>query len=131
MKDETLRSIGFARAKFWIGIRNLGSNISLYLTLKKLGRGCIKILVEGCFLISQHKNCRILKGDKNICLLCIVIKQCHLVGKFRAEAIPPKFLCTLGQSELRGETLPPLGLNRNETAVKARNGEDADIKNAS
>jgi IS5 family transposase len=38
MKDETLRSIGFARAKFWIGIRNLGSNISRYLTLKKLGR---------------------------------------------------------------------------------------------
>jgi hypothetical protein len=38
MKEETLRSIGFARAKFWIGMRNLGSNISRYLSLKKLGR---------------------------------------------------------------------------------------------
>ncbi|MDR3108842.1 MAG: transposase, partial [Planctomycetaceae bacterium] len=38
MEEETLRSIGFARAKFWIGMRNLGSNISRYLTLKKLGR---------------------------------------------------------------------------------------------
>ncbi|MDR3111354.1 MAG: transposase [Planctomycetaceae bacterium] len=38
MKDETLRSIGFARAKFWIGMRNLASNISRYLSLKKLGR---------------------------------------------------------------------------------------------
>jgi hypothetical protein len=38
MKDETLRSIGFARAKFWISMRNLGSNISRYLTLNKLGR---------------------------------------------------------------------------------------------
>jgi IS5 family transposase len=36
MKNETLRSIGFARAKFWIGMRNLGSNISRYLTLKKV-----------------------------------------------------------------------------------------------
>jgi hypothetical protein len=38
MKEETLRSIGLARAKFWIGMRNLGSNISRYLTLKKLGK---------------------------------------------------------------------------------------------
>ncbi|GHT44568.1 hypothetical protein FACS189454_02370 [Planctomycetales bacterium] len=36
--NEVLRSIGFARAKFWIGVRNLNSNISRYLTLKKLGR---------------------------------------------------------------------------------------------
>jgi IS5 family transposase len=38
MKDETLRSIGFARAKFWIGMRKFGSNISRYLSLKKLSR---------------------------------------------------------------------------------------------
>ncbi|GHT40691.1 hypothetical protein FACS189443_1400 [Planctomycetales bacterium] len=38
MGNEVLRSIGFARAKFWIGIRNLNSNISRYLTLRKLGR---------------------------------------------------------------------------------------------
>jgi hypothetical protein len=38
MEEETLRSIGFARAKFWIGMRNLGSNDSRYLSLKKLGR---------------------------------------------------------------------------------------------
>ena len=36
--NEVLRSIGFARAKFWIGMRNLGSNIRRYLSLKKLGR---------------------------------------------------------------------------------------------
>ncbi|MDR3110916.1 MAG: transposase [Planctomycetaceae bacterium] len=38
MKEETLRSIGFAKAKFWIGMRNLSSNINRYLSLKKLGR---------------------------------------------------------------------------------------------
>jgi IS5 family transposase len=38
MGNEVLRSIGFARAKFWIGRRNLGSNISRYLSLKKLGK---------------------------------------------------------------------------------------------
>ncbi|GHT43960.1 hypothetical protein FACS189454_00170 [Planctomycetales bacterium] len=38
MGNEVLRSIGFARAKFWIEMRNLNGNISRYLTLRKLGR---------------------------------------------------------------------------------------------
>jgi IS5 family transposase len=35
MGDETLRSIGFARAKFWIGIRNLVYNLSRFVSLKR------------------------------------------------------------------------------------------------
>ena len=35
MGDETLRTIGFARARFWIGMRNLCYNMSRLLTLKK------------------------------------------------------------------------------------------------
>jgi IS5 family transposase len=33
MKDETLRTIGLARAKFWIGMRNLMSNMSRLVSL--------------------------------------------------------------------------------------------------
>jgi hypothetical protein len=35
MGDETLRSIGFARARFWIGIRNLVYNLSRFVSLKR------------------------------------------------------------------------------------------------
>ena len=35
MKDETLRTIGMARAKFWIGMRNLMYNMSRFVSLKR------------------------------------------------------------------------------------------------
>ena len=35
MKDEVLRTIGMARAKFWIGMRNLMYNMSRFVSLKK------------------------------------------------------------------------------------------------
>jgi IS5 family transposase len=35
MKEETLRSIGFARARFWIGMRNLMYNMSRFVSLKR------------------------------------------------------------------------------------------------
>jgi Transposase and inactivated derivatives, IS5 family len=35
MGDETLRTIGFARARFWIGMRNLAYNMSRLITLNK------------------------------------------------------------------------------------------------
>jgi IS5 family transposase len=34
MGDEVLRSIGFARAKFWIGMRNLMYNLCRFVSLK-------------------------------------------------------------------------------------------------
>ena len=36
MGDETLRTIGFARARFWIGMRNLAYNMSRLVSLTKL-----------------------------------------------------------------------------------------------
>ena len=36
MGDETLRTIGFARARFWIGMRNLCYNMSRLVSLNKL-----------------------------------------------------------------------------------------------
>ena len=35
MGNEVLRSIGFARARFWIGMRNLMSNMSRLVSLKR------------------------------------------------------------------------------------------------
>jgi hypothetical protein len=35
MGDETLRTIGFARARFWIGLRNLCYNMSRMITLTR------------------------------------------------------------------------------------------------
>jgi hypothetical protein len=35
MKDEVLRTIGMARAKFWIGMRNLMYNMSRLVSLKR------------------------------------------------------------------------------------------------
>jgi IS5 family transposase len=35
MGNEVLRSIGFARARFWIGIRNLVYNMSRFVSLKR------------------------------------------------------------------------------------------------
>ncbi len=35
MKDEVLRTIGMARAKFWIGMRNLMYNMSRFVSLKR------------------------------------------------------------------------------------------------
>jgi IS5 family transposase len=36
MKDETLRTIGLARAKFWIGMRNLMYNMSRLVSLMRV-----------------------------------------------------------------------------------------------
>ena len=35
MGNEVLRSIGFARAKFWIGMRNLVYNMGRFVSLKR------------------------------------------------------------------------------------------------